>query len=48
MTEAPPHVQVLRMIVGKWTSAALSALARLGVPDNLESGPRSNDELAPI
>jgi hypothetical protein len=43
-----PEAQVTSIIMGKITSAAVSALARLGVPDHLESGPKSAEELAEL
>lgn len=46
MTEAPPHVKVLEILFGAWASSAVSALAKLGVPDHLDSGPKTVAELA--
>lgn len=46
MIDASPHAQVAQTIMGLVTSSAVSALARLGVPDQLESGPKTVDELA--
>ena len=46
MSEMPPHAEVLSIIISQWTSSAVCALAELGVPDHLESGPRSVEELA--
>lgn len=36
------------MLTGKWVSVMISTVARLGVADHLESGPRSAAELAPL
>jgi len=36
----------MQILMGRWIAGAVSALARLGVPDHLESGPRSATELA--
>ncbi len=44
--DLPPHVKMLQIIMGQWTSGAVSALARLGVADHLDSGPKSAEELA--
>jgi O-methyltransferase domain len=41
-----PAAQVTSIIMGKIGSAAVSALAKLGVPDHLESGPKTVEELA--
>ena len=46
MSEHPPAAAVMPIIMGLMTSSAVSALARLGVPDQLESGPKTVDELA--
>jgi SAM-dependent methyltransferase len=37
---------MFRMITAYWTSQALGAAARLGVPDQLADGPRASDDLA--
>ncbi len=43
----PPHASLMQILTGGMISGAVSALARLGVPDHLESGPQSAEELAP-
>src|SRR5690348_10367707 len=43
----PPHVQMMQLVNGVMLSGAVCALARLGIPDLLESGPQTADELAP-
>ena len=43
----PPHVGLMQIFSGFMVSGAVSALARLGVPDHLDSGPLSAEELAP-
>lgn len=42
----PPPEVMLRMITGYWVSQAVGVAARLGVADQLTSGPRSSDDLA--
>lgn len=42
----PPHVSVMQLIMGGMISGAVGALARLGVPDHLDAGPLSAEELA--
>ena len=46
MSDLTPEAQMMPIIMGLMTSSAVSALARLGVPDQLESGPKTVDELA--
>lgn len=46
MSELPPTAQVMQILMGTMTSAAVSAIARLGIPDHLQSGPKTVDELA--
>jgi hypothetical protein len=41
-----PIESLFQLITGKWISAAVSAAARLGIADQLETGPRSTKELA--
>jgi hypothetical protein len=43
----PPHVSVMQLILGGMISGTVGALARLGVPDHLDAGPLSAEELAP-
>src|SRR6266852_4115121 len=46
-TQTPPaHVGMFQLLNGVFIVGALSCLARLGVPDLLEHGPKSADELA--
>lgn len=42
----PPQVVVYEMITGYWTSRALYAAVFLGLPEALDEGPRSVEELA--
>lgn len=42
----PPHAAVMQLLMGKMISAAVSALAGLGVPDHLGDEPQSAEELA--
>jgi hypothetical protein len=42
----PPHVGMLQIMTGVMIAGAVSALARLGVPDHLDAGPLSAEELA--
>jgi hypothetical protein len=44
----PPHAVLLQMILGKWVSNAISAVAHFGIADHLESGPKSSKELASL
>jgi hypothetical protein len=44
--EPPPHVGLLQIFTGGMIAGAVSALARLGIPDLLDSGPKSAEELA--
>lgn len=46
MNELPPTARLTNLMLGAMTTAAISAIARLGVPDQLESGPKRPDELA--
>ncbi len=41
-----PIESLFQLITGKWISAAVSAAARLGLADQLDSGPKSSVELA--
>ncbi len=43
-----PEAQVTAILMGELAAAAVAALARLGVPDHLESGPRTAQELAAL
>jgi hypothetical protein len=42
----PPHVGILRILNGAHVAGAVSCLAQLGIPDLLENGPKSAEELA--
>lgn len=44
--EIPPSVQMLQIVGNFWTSRALCVIAKLGIPDLLQSGPRNAEELA--
>jgi hypothetical protein len=46
-TQPPPHVGLMQLLSGGMIAGAVSALARLGVADLLDSGPQSAEELAP-
>jgi hypothetical protein len=47
-TGAPPSVVILNLVTGVWAAQAAATAARLGVPDQLASGPKTADELAPL
>jgi hypothetical protein len=42
----PPHVGMLQLLNGAHVAGAVSCLAQLGIPDLVEAGPRSVEELA--
>jgi hypothetical protein len=42
----PPHVQLIQMATATWTARTLVATAKLGLADQLASGPKSAAELA--
>jgi O-methyltransferase domain/Dimerisation domain len=42
----PAHVAMLQLLNGAHVSGAVSCLAQLGIPDLLEAGPKSAEELA--
>jgi len=44
--EQPASVQMLQIISGFWVSRAIFAIAKLGIPDLLQSGPKTVAELA--
>jgi O-methyltransferase len=47
--QAPPaHVGIFQLIAGAHIAGAISCLARLGVPDLVEDGPKSAEELATL
>ena len=43
--EKPPHARLFEMLFGAWTAKILSEVVRLDVPDALEGGPMTADEL---
>jgi hypothetical protein len=44
--ETPPQLAMLQIISGFWVSRAIFVIAKLGIPDLLQSGPKTADELA--
>lgn len=46
MPDIPPSARILQLATASWMSAAVSAVADLGVADVLSGGPRSVDEIA--
>jgi SAM-dependent methyltransferase len=44
--EAPPSVELLKLVTGPWVSQAIYAIAKLGLADLLKDGPRSASDLA--
>ena len=46
--EPPPHVQMMKFILGKWISKPIHVAAKLGIADILSDGPKSIEELAII
>ncbi|MCA9532235.1 MAG: SAM-dependent methyltransferase [Myxococcales bacterium] len=42
----PPQAMILQMLMGPWVAQALGAVARLGVADHLDAGPKTAAELA--
>ena len=42
----PPHVGMLQLLNGAHVAGAVSCLAELGIPDLVEAGPKSAEELA--
>jgi hypothetical protein len=42
----PPPAQMMQIVTAYWTSQAVGTAARLGVADELASGPRKSDEVA--
>ncbi len=46
-TQAPPaHIGIMQLLNGAHVAGAVSCLAQLGIPDLVEAGPRSAEELA--
>lgn len=41
-----PYAVLYQMCIGKWVSSAISAAAKLGIADRLESGPKTTKDLA--
>jgi hypothetical protein len=46
MQSPPPQIGMLQILGGAQVAGAVSCLAQLGIPDLLESGPKSAEELA--
>jgi hypothetical protein len=46
LRELPPTASVMTILMGLVASSAVSAVARLGIPDHLENGPMTVQELA--
>jgi hypothetical protein len=46
MSDLAPTAGVMQILIGAMNSAAVSAIARLGIPDHLQSGPKTIEELA--
>src|SRR5258707_6143151 len=42
----PAHVGMFQLLNGMFVAGAISCLAQLGIPDLVEHGPKSADELA--
>jgi O-methyltransferase len=42
----PPHVAMLQLLGGAHITGAISCVAQMGIPDLLEAGPKSAEELA--
>ncbi len=42
----PPHIAILMLVNGAYVAGTVSALAELGIPDRLTSGPKTAAELA--
>ena len=43
---SPPHVQLIQMAISAWVARTLHAAAKMGLADQLTSGPKSAAELA--
>jgi hypothetical protein len=43
---APPHVTLLELVANRWLPDAIVTVARMGVPEQLEAGPKSVGEIA--
>src|SRR5678816_507908 len=46
LNQTPAPVQMLQIISGFWISRAVYVIAKLGIPDLLESGPKTAEDLA--
>jgi hypothetical protein len=46
ITQDPPPVAILKMLAGRWVSAAVAVAARLDLADALANGPRTSAEIA--
>ena len=42
----PAHIGMFQLLNGMFVAGAISCLAQLGIPDLVENGPKSADELA--
>ncbi|HEV2201278.1 MAG TPA: methyltransferase [Bryobacteraceae bacterium] len=48
-TEPPPyHAAMLQILAGQWVAQTISCLARMGIADLVEAGPKSAEELAAV
>ena len=46
-TQAPPaHISMMQLLNGAYVAGAVSCLAQLGIPDLVQAGPRSAEDLA--
>lgn len=45
---APAHADMLQILAGQWVAQTISCVARLGIADLVEDGPKSAEELAVI
>lgn len=46
--QPPPHVQLMKMILGRWVSHAIGTAAKLGLADHLAAGPKTTEDLAKL
>ena len=44
--ELPPHIEIMKFILGKWISKPIYVVAKLKIADILSDGPKSIKELA--
>ena len=45
--DPPAHAGILQIVNGAYVAGAVSCLAQLGIPDLLENGAKSAEELSP-